>query len=260
MGAVSTAESMTDGDGWPSRRGSSPQIAFFRFIAKAVINAAAGGLPVGDFIVDVLPEIGRDVWDAWAGPRTEAERRAEVEAVVLIPDSEAPFLAAEVVAEVAADQPEAVRQLVTGYLTMVPAAARASLRRQSDPSGTTVPPDLVPRSADELIRLLPSRLPRFKPGDRPPGLDWELERLLGVGGFGEVWKARHLYQRSRPPVALKFCLDPAAARLLRNEVGCSTASWARACTRASSACWTRTWAPSRPAWSTSTSRGATWPA
>ena len=118
-------------------------IVFFRFIAKAVINVAAGGLPVGDFIVDVLPEIGQDVWDAWAGPRTEAERRAEVEAVVLIPDSEAPLLAAEVVAEVAAAQPEAVRQLVTGYLTMVPAAVRASLRRQSDPSGTTVPPDLV---------------------------------------------------------------------------------------------------------------------
>jgi len=39
-------------------------IAIFRFIAKAVINVAAGGLPVGDFIVDVLPEIGQDVWDA----------------------------------------------------------------------------------------------------------------------------------------------------------------------------------------------------
>ena len=193
-------------------------IVFFRFIAKAVINVAAGGLPVGDFIVDVLPEIGQDVWDAWAGPRTEAERRAEVEAVVLIPDSEAPLLAAEVVAEVAAAQPEAVRQLVTGYLTMVPAAVRASLRRQSDPSGTTVPPDLVPRSADELIRLLPSRLPHFKPGDRPPGLDWELEGFLGVGGFGEVWKARHVYQRSRSPTAVKFCNDPAAAQLLRNEV------------------------------------------
>ena len=193
-------------------------VALLRFIAKAVINAAAGGLPIGDFLIDVVPEIGRDAWGAWGGSRTEVERRAEIEAVVLIPDSEAPSLAEKVAAEVAADQPEEIRQLVIGYLTMVPAAARASLRRRSDPSGTTVPPDLVPRSADELIRFLPTRLPRFKPGDRPPGLDWELERFLGVGGFGEVWKARHVYQRNRPPAALKFCNDPASARLLRNEV------------------------------------------
>jgi serine/threonine protein kinase len=40
---------------------------------------------------------------------------------------------------------------------------------------------------------------------------------LGIGGFGEVWKARNPHMSSRPPAALKFCLDVAAAKVLRNE-------------------------------------------
>src|SRR5205085_12396156 len=61
--------------------------------------------------------------------------------------------------------------------------------------------------------------PRFQDGDRPlPGIDWELEELLGVGGLGEVWKAKNPHFDAVPAVALKFCLDPASKdRLLRHE-------------------------------------------
>ena len=61
---------------------------------------------------------------------------------------------------------------------------------------------------------------RFKPGDRPiAGSDWVLERLLGKGGFGEVWKAHYPHLRGQPPVALKFCLDldDRSRDLLRHE-------------------------------------------
>src|SRR5207248_2529184 len=105
------------------------------------------------------------------------------------------------------------RDTLARFLRAVPATCRASMDRVTSTSTVSF------SGPESLLPLLPTRLPRFRPGDRPlPGVDRELVQLLGMGGFGEVWKAKNPLFDGLPPVALKFCLDATARdRLLRHE-------------------------------------------
>jgi formylglycine-generating enzyme required for sulfatase activity/serine/threonine protein kinase len=189
-------------------------LALLKFAARAGLNVVGFGV-AGDFAVEVLPSIVTDVWKWWARDASPAEVQQQVQAVANLSDQAARQAAERAVREEATGQPEEVQLKLISYLAGVPAAIRQSQRSPADPSGKTVTPTLSIRKADDLLPLFPSRLPRFKAGDPAPGFpDWTLAELLGLGGFGEVWRADNPHL---PSVALKFCLDASAARTLRNE-------------------------------------------
>ena len=100
-------------------------------------------------------------------------------------------------AEVALDQAPPVRERLSIYLSLMPGAVRASLRRPSDPVGIHLAGGVD--NPESILPFLPAHLPRFKPGDRPlPGIDWELEELLGVGRIRRGVEGAQPALRRRP--------------------------------------------------------------
>ncbi len=201
--------------------------SFVRSLVKHTLehggNALGGGIvPIGSIASGVFEDwcASTDHSGQQQAPRAAAQARVRAELEAVVQDPRAYRAQVEqLLGELGADQPEAVRQAARTYLNQIPGCVQRSLRRPEDPSGRTVPPGLVLRHAEDLKQLLPERMPRFQPGARPvPGTDLVIEELLGVGGFGEVWKASHQSRPHAAPVALKFCIDEAAARSLRNEI------------------------------------------
>jgi serine/threonine protein kinase len=191
-----------------------------RCVAEAVcakgIKALAKMVPFGEVLYEVSVDTWERFWKECQEESAQAELRASVEETARASFAEIQRHAAEVVHEVAADQAAEVRHALREYLAQLPGTIRRSLRRPADLSGTTIPPTLKLNKPEQLLPFLPTRIPRFQPGDRPVG-NWQLVELLGVGGFGEVWKAVHPQLADLPPVALKFCTDATAAQFLRHE-------------------------------------------
>jgi serine/threonine protein kinase len=188
-------------------------LVFFACLARAVVKHASRALQENEPLGERLCDIATDTLKDWMPDDASLLLQDALQRLAGASDIRSRRMAQE---QATANAPPELRKPLAAYLTQVPEAIRRAFVHAEDPSGRTMPPGFRLRGASDLLRFLPLRAPRFQAGERPlPGADWTLERLLGIGGFGEVWKATG---RDDGPVALKFCFAPGGEAVLRHEM------------------------------------------
>src|SRR5262245_47197233 len=97
-------------------------------------------------------EVARSAWERYRQRCQDAEIRDEVQRLARAGFDEARRAAAEAAREavVAGQEPAIELEL---YLSQVPAAVQQSLKRASDPAGTTVPSAFALASPEDVLQL-----------------------------------------------------------------------------------------------------------
>lgn len=190
---------------------------FLRTVGESIIATGARGLASLVPMDDKIHDIASDVIKRYRKSERQNQIAGDVKAVLQAKPEQIRAEAGAIAQDVTVGQTEDIRRLVEAYLMQLPAVARQCLKRPADPSGTTIPSELDLLDVVQLAALLPRRPPKFRAEDPVPDApQWRFVELLGAGGFGEVWLARHSFLDQRR--AFKFCLDPASReRLLRHE-------------------------------------------
>ncbi len=195
------------------------QFRMGRALLKAGVRGVGAAIPGGIFVGALFEELAlpfcNGAWD-WLKGKSTAERQAALDELAQLPVPDARQIAeAELPEELSSIRS---REEVLSYLSVVPMSVRRAVSRPGDGGQPSVLATQLPERPEALMAFLPLRPPRFAPGDPVAGHDFELETLLGQGGFGEVWKACHIRRRSVPPRAFKFCLDPVLRFSLEREL------------------------------------------
>ncbi|MCI0682410.1 MAG: SUMF1/EgtB/PvdO family nonheme iron enzyme [Gemmataceae bacterium] len=191
---------------------AAPNLAedFLMVVAQSILDKMDDSL-FSDFAVEASTELANEIWTRWSKRSTAAQRRSTLEAVARCSFEQLDELIEGVEKTLGTGANSDLGKLLGNYLHLLPGSIRRRCKRPSQPSGLSVPSTLPLTGGEDLLPLLPARMTRFQPGDRPWAVgEWELVELLEHSSYREVWKAKNLANESAPPVALHFILHPAA--------------------------------------------------
>lgn len=171
-----------------------------------------------DAVIEATPEFADTVWKRWDTLVDDASKRRELQSLAAASFEELDEAVERIEKNFGANPNDELGKTLGNFLHLLPSSLRRRFRRPSQPAGTRFPHALALDGPSDLLPLLPARLTRFQPGDRPDGLeDWELEQLVDQSPVGEVWKARCLSSDALPHSVFHFFIEAKARRWLLKE-------------------------------------------
>jgi serine/threonine protein kinase len=159
-----------------------------RYLVSALMTYSGVGAPLAAPVSDFIGAALNDWW--------EHLNKSDSNDILVVLENLAQSTPSEVLKFIKNDTSRIddpiLRARIEAYLARMPESINQSMPPQTTSRGTTIPHRLLPKSANDLKRIVPERLPHFHAGVKIENIgDLQLIELLSTSELSEVWLAQN---------------------------------------------------------------------